>query len=165
MTRDEVVQKARENSVRFIRFLYCDNAGIIRGKAVHIDVLADRLRNGVGMPIAIQALNMLDQLQPIENLGPVGEIRLMPDTATFHMLPYVPHQAALTSNLVDAEGAPWPLDPRSLLDYHIQRAAARGIGVQAAFENEFTLIARTPSKRRACPLNTITPRWGMANRN
>ena len=144
MTRDEVVQKARENNARFIRFLYCDNAGIIRGKAVHIDVLPDRLRNGVGLPIAIQALNMVDQLQPIENLGPVGEIRLMPDPATFHPLPYVPHQAALTCNLVDAEGGPWPLDPRSLLDYHIQRAAVRGIGIQAAFENEFTLITRTP---------------------
>ena len=144
MTRDEVVQKAREAGARFIRFLYCDNAGLIRGKAVHIDVLPDRLRNGVGLPIAVQGLNVLDQMQPVENLGPVGEVRLMPDTATFIPLPYVPHQGALNCDLVDADGAPWPLDPRSLLRYHIDRAANRAIGVQAAFENEFTLVTRTP---------------------
>lgn len=144
MTRDEVMSKAREASARFIRFLYCDNAGIIRGKAVHIDVLEDRLRHGVGLPIAMQAMNILDQLQPVENLGPVGEVRLIPDTTTFHPLPYVPHQAALNCDLVDAEGAPWPLDPRAVLRYHVERAAARGIGVQAVFENEFTLATRTP---------------------
>ena len=43
MTRDEVVQRAREHGARFIRFLYCDTAGIIRGKVVHIDILGDRL--------------------------------------------------------------------------------------------------------------------------
>ncbi len=144
MTRDEVVQRAREHGARFIRFLYCDTAGVIRGKAVHIDILGDRLRNGVGLPIALQGLNILDQLQPVENLGPVGEVRLVPDTSTFHALPYVPHQAALTCDLLDSDGGPWALDARSLLRYHIDRAATRGLGMQVAFENEFTLLNRTP---------------------
>ncbi len=144
MTRDEVVQRAREAGARFIRFQYCDNAGIIRGKAVHLDVLPDRLRTGVGLPVAMQALNILDQRQPIENLGPVGEVRLMADPDTFCPLPYVPHQGALNCDLLTADGQPWKLDPRSVLKEQIRRATDAGLGLQAAFEVEFTMMTRSP---------------------
>lgn len=40
---------------------------------------------------------MLDQLARVEGLGPVGEIRLVPDPDTFTVLPYAPHAAAATS--------------------------------------------------------------------
>lgn len=36
----------------------------------------------MGLAVAMQAMNMLDQLTPVEGLGTVGEIRLKPDPET-----------------------------------------------------------------------------------
>ena len=46
---------------------------------------------GIGVTVAMQAMNGLDQLQPVEGMGPVGEFRLVPDLETFRVLPYAPH--------------------------------------------------------------------------
>ncbi len=93
-------RKVRYDDVRFVRFLYCDTSGIIRGKSVHIDKLIERTRGGIGLTVAMPAMNMLDQLQPVEGLGPVGEIRLVPDIDTYTRLPYAPHSAAMMANMV-----------------------------------------------------------------
>src|SRR5262250_1738737 len=97
-------RKVRSDGVRFVRFLYCDPSGIIRGKAVHVDKLVERIQGGIGLTVAMPAMNMLDQLQPVEGLGPVGEIRLIPDPQTFTVLPYAPHAAAMTSDMRTIEG-------------------------------------------------------------
>ena len=53
----------------------------------------------------MQAMNMLDQLTPVEGMGPVGEIRLKPDPETFTLLPYAPHAAAMTVDMCTLDGA------------------------------------------------------------
>jgi glutamine synthetase len=139
MTPEQVVQTAIASGVRLIRFLYCDNGGTIRGKLSHVEGLADRITTGIGLTVAMQAMNMLDQLQPFEGMGPVGEIRLVPDPASFKVLPYVPHSAAMTVDMLTLDGQPWGACPRSFLKRMIARAAGQGIVVKAALENEFIL--------------------------
>lgn len=100
-----VVEHAETEHVELIRFLYADHGGVIRGKATSRSRLAERLVSGIGHTVAMMAMNMLDQLQEVERLGPVGEVRLVPDPATFVALPYAPGAAAMLSDLrqVDAE--------------------------------------------------------------
>ena len=43
-----VLQHAQAAHLRLVRFLYCDNGGIIRGKATHINGLARRMVEGIG---------------------------------------------------------------------------------------------------------------------
>ena len=92
VTPDEIVAACRHAGVRLVRFLYCDNGGVVRGKTVPVDRLAQRMHTGVGLTVAMQAMNSLDQLQPVEGMGPVGEVRLVPDPDTFTVLPYAAHQ-------------------------------------------------------------------------
>src|SRR5581483_12019264 len=89
---DEVLRAADAADVSLVRFLYCDNGGVIRGKSTHRAGLPERLRSGIGLTVAMQAMNALDQLQPVEGLGPVGEIRLVPDPESFTVLPYATRQ-------------------------------------------------------------------------
>src|SRR5690242_643491 len=96
---DRVTEKARKSDVRLVRFLYTDNGGVTRGKSTYIDALRDRIDDGIGLTMAMQAMNMLDQLASVEGMGPVGEIRLVPDPATFTLLPYAPHSAAMTVDM------------------------------------------------------------------
>ncbi len=146
MTPEQVIQEARDAGMRLVRFLYCDNGGVIRGKLTHIDGLAGRLTGGMGLTVAMQAFTMLDQLAVFEGMGPVGEVRIMPDPATFKILPFVPHSAGMTSDLLTLDGQPWAACPRTFLKRMIARAAGCGIVVQSSFENEFILCRREDSK-------------------
>jgi glutamine synthetase len=136
---DRVTETARKAGVRLIRFLYTDNGGVTRGKSTHIDGLASRIKDGIGLTVAMQAMNMLDQLAPVEGMGPVGEIRLIPDPQTFRVLPYAPHSAAMTVDMCYNDGSAWEACPRSFLKRQIGACAEAGFTVQAAFECEFTL--------------------------
>jgi len=139
---DRLTERARKAGVRLVRFLYTDNGGVTRGKSTHIDALRDRINDGIGLTMAMQAMNMLDQLASVEGMGPVGEIRLVPDPATFTVLPYAPHSAAMTVDMCNQDGSPWEACPRSFLKRQIAACASAGFTVQAAFECEFTLAAR-----------------------
>jgi glutamine synthetase len=156
LTKEQVVSAANTANVRLIRFLYCDNGCVIRGKLAHIDSLAKRLDTGIGLTVAMQAMNMLDQLQPVEGMGPVGEVRLVPDPESFVILPYAPNSAAMMVNMLDLDRQPWGACPRSFLRKMIARAADQGFTVQAALENEFSLLrpddngGYTPIDRGLC---------------
>ena len=139
---DHLTKTARKAGVRLVRFLYTDNGGITRGKMTHIEGLWDRMNDGIGLTVAMQAMNMLDQLAPVEGMGPVGEIRLVPDPETFRLLPYAPHSAAMTVDMIQLDGSPWEACPRSFLKRQIAACAETGFSVRAAFECEFTLAAR-----------------------
>jgi glutamine synthetase len=139
-----MTETARKAGVRLVRFLYTDNGGVTRGKATHIDFLHDRINDGIGLTVAMQAMNMLDQLASVEGMGPVGEIRLIPDPETFRVLPYAPHSAAMTVDMCNNDGSPWEACPRSFLKRQIADCAEAGFSVQAAFECEFSLATRNP---------------------
>ncbi|MBE3556721.1 MAG: glutamine synthetase [Firmicutes bacterium] len=134
-----------ENAVVLVRFLYCDTGGLIRGKSVSRQALRSALRSGVGLTVAMAAMNPFDQLQVVDGMGPVGEVRLWPDLSTFHVLPYAPHQAALFCDLYDLNGQPWEACARNFLRRAIARGEAAGWRFEAAFENEFTLAVTDTS--------------------
>src|ERR1043166_4843171 len=137
-----ILRTAQRGGVRLVRFLYTDNGGVTRGKATHIDGLVERMTDGIGLTVAMQAMNMLDQLQRVDGIGPVGEIRLVPDPDTFTLLPYAPHAAAMTVDMRTLEGEPWAACPRAFLKRQIAAAAAAGFSVRAAFECECSLGVR-----------------------
>jgi glutamine synthetase len=62
MDAHTVLQRAAEAHLRLVRFLYCDNGGIIRGKATHVNGLARRLSEGIGQTLAMQAFAGVDAL-------------------------------------------------------------------------------------------------------
>jgi glutamine synthetase len=139
---DEVVRKTDEAGLRLIRFLWCGNDGTVRAKASSRHGLERRLESGIGLTVAMQAMNGLDQLQPIEGLGPVGEIRLIPDLTTFRILPYAPQTGAVVTDHVDLDGEAAAVCQRSFLKRMEARLAERGLVLRAAFESEFSLATQ-----------------------
>jgi glutamine synthetase len=131
--------------IRLVRFLYADHGGIIRGKAAGTARLRERMASGIGHTVAMMAMSMLDHLQPVEGMGPVGEVRIVPDPATYVELPYAPGAGAMLSDLVQQDGTPWDACPRTFLKRAVAELAAEGYGIQAAFEPEFTLGHRESS--------------------
>lgn len=141
---ERLTQEAEHAGVRLVRFLYTDNGGIIRGKATNVRDLAHRIGDGIGLTLAMQAMNMLDQLAPVEGMGPVGEIRLTPDPASFKLLPYAPGSAAMTSDMIKLDGTPWEACPRSFLKRQVAAAADMGLALEMAIELEWSMAQRKP---------------------
>jgi glutamine synthetase len=135
----EVLRQAREDNVSLVRFLYADHGGIIRGKAAARSRLAERIESGIGHTRAMMAMSMMDELQPVADMGPVGEVRIKPDPNTFVTLPYAFGVAAMLSDQVNPDGTPWDGCARTFLEQAIAELATEGYELQAAFEPEFTL--------------------------
>jgi glutamine synthetase len=140
--RREILARCQTKDVQLVRFLYCGNDGVIRGKACHTGFLDSYLESGIGLTVAMQSFTMLDQLVPEGSFGPVGEIRLVPDLDTFTVLPYTPKSARLLCSMLTLEGTPWEACTRTFLARMVERARRQGLVLQAAFENEFTLARR-----------------------
>ena len=88
----------KREKVKFIRVVWCDNANVMRAKSVHIEAaLKGGLDFGVGISPAQQAVPVtVDAFVADSGLGPVGEIRLVPDWETLTVLPYAAGHARVT---------------------------------------------------------------------
>ncbi|MBF2022435.1 MAG: glutamine synthetase [Hydrococcus sp. C42_A2020_068] len=139
-------------NINFVRLLWCDNGNVIRGKAVHVKRLSEYFVRGVGISAAQQAIPvMYDAPAANSGLGPVGEVRLVPDWNTLTVLPYAPGHARAMGDLVK-DGRPWSCCPRDFLKRAIAAAADERIEVRAAFENEFYLLR--PAVEKIVPADT-----------
>ena len=142
---ETVVGRTSQEQIRLVRFLYADHGGIIRGKASGTGQLRERMASGIGHTVAMMAMSMLDHLQPVAGMGPVGEVRIVPDPDTFVSLPYAPGAAAMLADLVKPDGSPWEACARTFLKQAIAELASEGYAMQAAFEPEFTIGRRESS--------------------
>src|SRR5437763_603469 len=138
----DVVKQADEAGLRLVRFLWCGNDGTVRSKASSLHGLEGRIRSGIGLTVAMQAMNSLDQLQSVEGMGPVGEIRLVSDPETFRVLPDALHTGAMLVDQLRLDGEPAPVCQRTFLKRMEQRLAERGARLEVAFENEFSLATQ-----------------------
>jgi glutamine synthetase len=136
------------DGVRLVRFLYGDPSGVVRGKQVHAARLPEALTSGLGLTRAQNALNLLDDLVPVDGMEPVGEIRIVPDPATFTRLPWLDGVAGMLCDQVGHDGLDWGGCPRGFLRRAVDALAAAGLRVEAAFENEFYLAEDTPDGPR-----------------
>lgn len=139
MDVQDVVQQALTGNLRLVRFLYCDNGGIIRGKATHTIQLARRMQEGIGQTLAMQAFTGVERLALVEGMRPIGEFRLIPDPETFVILPYVPNTGSMLCDLIRLDGQPWEACPRTFLKRMVARLAKQGMRAEAAVEHEFYL--------------------------
>ena len=140
----DIFKHLKENGIKFVRVIFCDNANIIRSKAFHINVLPEHYHTGVSITAAQQAFPvMYDAIISETGLAPVGEAWLVPDWSTLHILPYASTHASIVGDMFK-DGSPWSLCPRGFLKGAIATAQNAGLQIKAAFENEFYLLKSTP---------------------
>ncbi len=140
---EQLERYLQDEGIEFVRVIWCDNANVIRAKAVHISALDQHATRGVGISVGQQALAVTqDVVIPETGLSPVGEAWLVPDWGTLSALPYSLGHGRVMGDMVRA-GEPWALCPRHFLRRMIARAADAGLDFDAAFENEFTLMRQT----------------------
>lgn len=140
-----VLEQAVEADLRLVRFLYCDNGGIVRGKATHVEGLARRMVEGIGQSLAMPAFSGVDTLAQVEGLTPVGEFRLVPDPGTFVVLPWAPRTGMMLCDMIALDGKPLAACPRSFAKRVAEDAEHEGFVARAALEHEFYLASEGPA--------------------
>jgi glutamine synthetase len=157
INRLKIADALKNEDLRFLRVSWCDNANVIRTKAIHMPSLKQQLSNkgsvekrseelltkierSLTNSIALQALPVIyDEPVPEAALVPVKEIRLVPDWSTLVVLPYARGHAQAMGNLM-LDKSPWELCPRELLRRAISMIGKLGYQVRVGVEIEFFLF-------------------------
>lgn len=127
------------SNIDFIRIVWCDNANIIRGKAIHLNSFPGK-EIYVGISEAQQAIPvMYDAVVRETGLVPVGEICLQADLSSLTPLPYSPGHGRVMGDMMK-DGRPWEYCPRDFLKRMVNEAGKNELEIKGAFENEFYLL-------------------------
>ncbi|MBR4882100.1 MAG: glutamine synthetase beta-grasp domain-containing protein, partial [Clostridia bacterium] len=120
-TREEAIDFIRENNVKFIRLAICD----IFGNQKNISIMPTELETAFERGIAFDA-------SAIAGFTDIGDpdLFLFPDPDTLTLLPWRPAQGRVVRffcNIKYADGTPYALDTRYILQKAVERAKRMGI--------------------------------------
>jgi len=139
---EQLVGELREAGVRHVVTTMVDSGSITRVKCFDLDDLATFARSGSGFSTCWARVMSNDHFTTTKALqGPVGDMRMLPDTASVVQLAATPKWAWTPLDLFDQEGEPFAYCPRGFLKRMIVRAEERGYAVRMAFELEWLLAS------------------------
>ncbi len=119
-TAEEVIERVREQDVRFIRLWFTDVLGQLKSFSINASELEDAFEGGMGFDgSSITGFN------PIEE----SDMIAMPDPSTFALLPWRPEKDATARMFCDIQvpgGEPYEGDPRWILQRALKRAEDLG---------------------------------------
>ncbi|QVI35116.1 glutamine synthetase [Lacticaseibacillus chiayiensis] len=140
MNNEAVIEELTEKQTELIEFLYVDYNGLTRGKVIPLASLKAKLADGIGLTKATLNVNERDTILPVADMTPIGELRLVGDPASAHVLPYIPQVATMMGDIYNLDKTPYASDPRTILKQVVKQLADAGFTVKMAYENEFELF-------------------------
>jgi glutamine synthetase len=135
----ELGRELAEAGVAGLTIVWADNNGIPRSRTVPVAAVESVAERGVGATPLLAVFDTHDAITyAYEGLStPSGDVRHVPVLDRVQQLAGQPWLAWAPSRVVNADGAPWPLDPRGALEEQVAAAADAGLEVTAGFELEF----------------------------
>jgi glutamine synthetase len=135
----ELARELADAGVSGLTVVWADNNGIPRSRTVPVAAVEATARRGVGATPLLAVFDTHDAITyAYEGLStPSGDVRHLPVLERAVQLAGQPWLAWAPSRVVEADGVPWPLDPRGALEAQVDAAAASGLTVRAGFEMEF----------------------------
>jgi glutamine synthetase len=143
------VEKAiKRHRLELVRFSFCDQHGILRGKTLVASAAVRALRDGVTMTSTLLAKDTSHRtVFPVFEAGAglaaaqgAGNIIMVADPTTFRVLPWAEKTGWLLCDIVLADGAPVTLSTRALYRAALARLGKLGFDYMAGLEVEFHLF-------------------------
>lgn len=133
-TREDVLRKAEENQVKFIRLMFTDIFGVMK----NVSITPDQLKKALNNEVMFDG-SSIDGFVRIEE----SDMYLHPDYETWGIIPWSSAQhrtGRLICDVYTAEGEPFIGDPRYILKRVLAEAAEMGYTVNMGPEAEFFLF-------------------------
>ena len=144
---ERLLQSVREQRIDRIRIAWCDTHGQLRCKTLTAAALAGALAEGVGLVGTLLLKDSADRTafpvweaqaaQDLPGFAFAGNLVLLPDPASFQVLPWAEGLGWLRAEPWFPDARPVPLDTRRVLQQALDRLAARGFGLRCGLEVEF----------------------------
>ncbi len=146
----EVASKIRELELRTVRLVVVDQHGVPRGKALSPEVAIAAMSNGLDFSGAIYSLDTGNQVFVpafaagggfgIDEFTGFPDIVLVPDAATFRVLPWADRTGWMLCDTYFSNGHPLPLDGRGLMRRTLAELGDAGFDYLAGIEVEYYIV-------------------------
>ncbi|GAB4137454.1 MAG: glutamine synthetase family protein [Sphingomonadales bacterium] len=177
---DDQVRQAREmlaaiesDGLEVVRFVFADQHGLTRGKAVHRDAAASMLVNGCTI---VSTLILKDTahrtVMPVWQAGAgmnvakltgAADLLMVPDPTTFRRLPWAKTNGWVLCDLYYPDGEAVALSTRSQLAKALDQLGQQGLAFMSGLELEFHLFRLLDRRLEAtdCVQPAAAPQVGM----
>jgi glutamine synthetase len=146
----DIAARLKSDGIETVRLSFADQHGILRGKTLVASEVAGALRNGCGAPSSLLAKDTShrtvfavftpDAGLGVSQMSGAGDVLMLPDPATFRVLPWAPHSAWLLCDLRFGNGETVPFSTRDLYRAALARLSDKGYEFKAGAELEFHLF-------------------------
>ncbi len=145
-----LAEQIRALGLRTVRLIVVDQHGVPRGKALSPDVAIAAMANGLDFSGAIYSLDSGNQVFVpafaagggfgIDEFTGFPDIVLVPDPATFRVLPWADSTGWMLCDTYFSNGQPMPLDGRGLMRRMLGELGEAGFDYLAGIEVEFYIV-------------------------
>jgi glutamine synthetase len=130
-TKDEVLSALDANDVRYVRLLFTDILGQMKGMSISRSEIADVLEDGQGFDgSSVEGFVRIEE----------SDLMAMPDLRTFRVIPWEiagEKIAVMFCDINNPDGTPYAGDPRYVLKRALKRTTDRGYTFYCGPEIEF----------------------------
>ena len=147
-----LLARARACEFHTVRLSFVDQHGLLRGKTIPARGLAEAFRGGIRCVSTLLSKDTsgatvfaafnADGGVGVAEMAGAADLVLVPDPATFHLLPWADGTARILCDLRFPNGAAVPFSSRGVLRTALDRAASAGFGYRTGLEIEFHLYRR-----------------------
>ena len=147
---EAVAARIRELDLRTVRLVVVDQHGQPRSKSLSPDVAIAAMSNGLDFSGAIYSLDTGNQVFVpafaagggfgIDEFTGFPDVVLVPDPATFQVLPWADRTGWMLCDVYFSSGAPMPLDGRGLMRRTLGELAGAGYDFLAGIEVEYYIV-------------------------
>jgi glutamine synthetase len=148
----DLLERVAASDLETVRVLFADQHGILRGKTLVASALPSAFASGVAVPSTLLLKDTSHRTvftvwsdEKGADAGPMqgaNDVLLLPDPASFRVLPWSPHSAWLLCDVVMRDGSTIPFSSRHILQGAIDRLAAQGMAAKIGLEVEFHVFER-----------------------
>jgi len=166
---EAVLRRLGGEGIERVRIGWCDTHGILRGKTLTAAALPRALESGIGLVSTILLKDTSDRtayrvFEPgatdaLPGFGFANNLVLLPDPASFVVLPWAPGTAWLRAEAWFDDATPVPIDTRRILRNALERLAAAGYGLTCGLEVEFHVYRLVDALRDPASLDPERAAW------
>ena len=142
-----MLSEIEAQGIRILRVSFPDQHGVLRGKAIDVSQVEAALEDGVAITTTLFAKDTSHKtVFPVFSSGGgfgmremegAADVLMIPDPATFRILPWAPHTAGVLCDTYFSDGTPVPFDSRRILKRALDALAQAGFEYVCGLEIEF----------------------------
>lgn len=150
-----LLEQVSASDTETVRVLFADQHGILRGKTIVASAMASIFTSGIAMPSTLLLKDTAHKtVFPVWSndsdipggMTGAGDILLLPDPATFRILPWSPKSAWIFCDPHGKDGGTLAFSPRDVLKRAIARLSEHNIALVVGLEVEFQIYERVAER-------------------